>query len=163
MDLHLRFHHPLPVPDWPAAAAAGFAAGAVMMLLEMFWSALASDTSPWVVSHMIAAIVMGPATLQSAEFNLEIVAMALAAHYLLGILFGLLLAAILVPFRLDSSLGMAALVGAVFGSALYLLNFYAMTYFFPWFVEWRGMQTLLAHLIFGETAALLYVELNRQH
>lgn len=162
MDLHLHSYHPQHMPDWPAAAAAGFAAGAVMMLLEMFWSALASDTSPWVVSHMIAAIVMGPATLQSTEFNLEIVAMALAAHYVLGVIFGLLLAAILVPFRLDSSLGMAALVGAVFGSALYLLNFYVMTYFFPWFVEWRGTQTLLAHLIFGETAALLYMELNRQ-
>lgn len=162
MDLHLRFYHPQHVPDWPAAAVAGFAAGAVMMLLEMFWSALASDTSPWAVSHMIAAIVMGPATLQSTDFNLEVVAVALAAHYVLGICFGLLLAAMLMPFRLDASLGLVAVVGAVFGAVLYLMNFYVMTYFFPWFVEWRGTHTLLAHLIFGETAALLYLELNRQ-
>lgn len=163
MDLNLRSYQEQHLPDWPAAATAGFAAGAVVMVLELFWTALVSDSSPWAVSHMLAAVVMGPETLQSPDFSVTVVAVALAAHYALGVVFGLMLVAIIVHFRLDSSVGMTALAGAVFGAALYLINFYGMTYFFPWFVDWRGSQTLLAHLIFGETAALLYWELNRQN
>lgn len=161
MDIHLHSYQRQRVPDWPAAAVAGLAAGAVLMVLELVWSTLVAGGSPWAVSRMIAAILMGPATLQSPEFNLEVVAMALAAHYVLGVGFGLVLAAIIVPFRLDSTVGMALLVGAVFGVALYLLNFYGMTRFFPWFAELRGAPTVVTHLIFGMTAALLYWKLNR--
>lgn len=163
MNLNLHSYQKQHLPDWPAAATAGFAAGAVLMVLELFWSILVSDNSPWAVSHMIAAIVMGPATLQSSDFSLDVVAVALSAHYFLGVVFGLMLAAIIVPFRLDSSVGMLSLTGAVFGAALYLLNFYGMTHFFPWFVDWRGTETVLTHLIFGVTAALLYWKLNRQN
>ena len=161
MDLHLHSYQRQLQPDWPAAAVAGLAAGALLMVLELFWSTLVSGASPWAVSHMIAAIVTGPATLQSADFSVTVVAVALAAHYVLGVVFGLVLAAIIVPFGLDSSVGMVALAGAVFGAALYLLNFYGMTRFFPWFVDGRGVQTLVTHLIFGVTAALLYWKLNR--
>lgn len=101
MDLNLHSTQKHHLPDWPAAASAGFAAGAVLMVLQLFWSVFVSDSSPWAVSHMTAAIVMGSATLQSSDF--------------------------------------------------------------PWFVDWRGTETLLGHLIFGETAALLYWELNRQN
>lgn len=163
MDLNLRSYPEQHLPDWPAAATAGFASGAVLMVLEMFWSALVSASSPWLASHMVAAIVLGPQTLQSPDFNLDVVAVALAAHYFLGIVFGLLLAAIMAPLRLDSSVALTCLAGVVFGAALYLVNFYAMTRFFPWFIDWRGNAALLAHLIFGVTAALLYSEMNRYH
>ena len=131
MDLNLHSYQKQHLPDWPAAASAGFAAGAVLMLLQLFWSAFVSDSSPWAVSHMIAAIVMGSATLQSSDFSLDVVAVALAAHFFLGVAFGLMLAAIIVPFRLDSSVGRVSLAGAVFGAQLYLLNFYGMTHSFP--------------------------------
>jgi hypothetical protein len=44
---------------------------------------------------------------------------------------------------------------------LYLLNFYGMTRFFPWFAELRGAPTVITHLIFGITAAFLYWKFNR--
>lgn len=161
MDLHLHSYQGHRLPDWPAAAAAGFAAGAVLMVLELLWSTLVSGGSPWAVSHMITAIVMGPATLQSTDFSLQVVAVALAAHYVLGIAFGLLLAVLIAAFRLDSSVGMMSLAGAVFGVALYLLNFYGMTHLFAWLADWRSTQALVTHLIFGITAALFYWQLNR--
>ncbi len=161
MDLHLHSYQRQHQPDWPAAAVAGLAAGAVLMVLELLWSTLVSGDSPWAVSYMISAIVTGPATLQSTDFSLTVVAVALAAHYVLGVLFGLVLAAIIVPFRLDSTVGMVLLAGAVFGVVLYLLNFYGMTRFFPWFAELRGAPTVMTHLIFGMTAALLYWKFNR--
>jgi len=161
MDLRMHSYRWQRLPDWPAAAVAGFAAGAVLMVLELLWSALVSGGSPWAASHMIAAIVMGPGTLQSSDFSLYVVAVALAAHYLLGIVFGLVIGAIIAPFRSDSTVGMVSLAGAVFGVVLYLLNFYGMVHFFPWFVEWRGAATVVTHLIFGMTAALLYWKLDR--
>ena len=161
MDTHMHSYRWQRLLDWPAAAVAGLAAGAILMVLELFWSALVSGGSPWAASHMIAAIVMGPGTLQSSDFSLYVVAVALAAHYLLGIVFGLVLAAIIAPFHRGSSVGMVSLAGAVFGAVLYLLNFYGMVHFFPWFVEWRGGATLVTHLIFGMTVALLYRKLDR--
>jgi ribose/xylose/arabinose/galactoside ABC-type transport system permease subunit len=161
MDLHMSSTASRRLPDWPAAAVAGLAAGAVLMVLELFWATLVAGDSPWVASHMIAAMVMGPDALQTSHFSLYIVAVALVAHYLLGALFGLLLAAIIVRLQLASNVGALALAGAVFGGALYLLNFYGMVQFFPWFASWRGAATLATHLLFGITAALLYWKLDR--
>ena len=161
MKLDLNSYQGQRLPDWAAAATAGFAAGAVLMVLELFWSALVSGNSPWAVSHMIAAIVIGPTTLQSADFAFEVIAIALVAHYVLGVIFGLVLAVLIAAFRLDSSAAMVAVAGAVFGLALYLLNFYGMSHFFAWLVDWRSLQALVTHLIFGMTAALFYRKLNR--
>ncbi|MGH6638971.1 MAG: hypothetical protein ACREBY_10265 [Polaromonas sp.] len=161
MDLRMRSYQGQRLPDWPAAAVAGLAAGAVLMVLELFWSTLVTGGSPWAASHMIAAIVMGPGALQSSDFSLGVVAVALAVHYVLGTLFGLALAVIIAPLRQDSSVGMALLAGAVFGAVLYLLNFYGMVHFFPWFADWRGGATLVTHLLFGMTAALFYWKLDR--
>lgn len=162
MDLHMHSYRGHSLPDWPAAAVAGLAAGAILMVLELFWSTLVSSGSPWAASRMIAAMVMGPGVLQSSDFSLQVVAVALVAHYVLGIVYGLVLAAIIAQFRGDSGLGVVALFGAVFGAVLYLLNFHGMVYFFPWFVEWRGGETLVIHLIFGVAVVLLYWKLERQ-
>lgn len=162
MDLHLHSYPRLRQPDWAAAASAGFAAGAVVMVLELFWAILAHSASPWAVSHLVAAIVMGPATLQSNEFSVAVVAVALLAHYALGVVFGLLLALTIAALSLDSSVGLLSVAGVVFGAALYLLDFHGMTRFFPWFIALRGTETLCIQLIFGVTAALLYWKLKRQ-
>lgn len=162
MDLHLHSYPHLRLPDWSAAATAGFAAGAVVMVLEFFWSLLVYSASPWAISHLIAAIVMGPAVLQSNEFSAAVVTVALLAHYALGIVFGLVLAFAIASLSLDSSVGMVSVAGMVFGASLYLLNFHGMTRFFPWFINLRGTETLWIHLIFGVTAALLYWKLNRR-
>ena len=162
MELHLRSHHlEHRTPDWVAAAAAGFVAGAILMVLELFWTSIVQDSNPWVTSHKIAAIVLGGEVARSGEFSVGIVGVALIIHYVLGIAFGLVLAAIIAPFRFDSSSGMSLLVGAVFGLILYLINFYALTSVFPWFADMRGWATLFAHLIFGMALALIYMKLER--
>ena len=162
MELHTYSHRwERRMPDWPAAAVAGLAAGAILMLLELLWSIIVVGTDPWMTSHMIAAIVMGPSALQVTDFNVSLIAVALATHYVLGIVFGLVLAAIIAPFHLDSSAGMALAVGAAFGLVLYLFNFYGMVRLFPWFAEIRGWPTVAAHLIFGMALAFIYRALER--
>jgi hypothetical protein len=162
VELHLHSHRwERRAPDWPAAAVAGLCAGAILMVLELLWSAMVTGTSPWATSQMIAALVMGPKALQEAGFGAGVVAVALVTHYLLGIVFAVVLAIIVAPFQFDSSAPAALLAGAVFGVLLYVFNFYAMVRFFPWFAEMRGATAVAAHLIFGVAAALIYWKLER--
>lgn len=149
--------------DWTAAAVSGFAAGAVLMVLDLLWSAVFNPDGPWRTSHMIAPIFTGggaPGT-SGYGFSIGVVAIALATHYALGIVFGLVMAALLVQFRLESSPGMALVAGATLGAALYLINFELLARFFPWLVALRGVETLAAHVVFGIVAALLYCRLKR--
>jgi hypothetical protein len=148
-------------PNWPVAAVSGFAAGAVLMVLDIIWSSIVETGGPWRTSHMIAPIFMGPDPLQSSgfHFNFGVVAISLAVHYVLGIAFGLVLAAIMAPLNLDASMPRAVVTGAAFGLILYLINFFGMVRWFPWLADLRGWATIAAHLVFGVAAALLYWKL----
>jgi len=167
MELQIQSHQwRRRLPDWPAAVGSGLVAGAVLMVLELLWSATVSTSvgggSPWRTSHQIAAIVMGPEALQSSAFSLGVVTVALLTHYLLGVVFAIILAFIIDGFHYESSPGMLQLFGVVFGAALYVLNFHGMSNFFPWIAEMRGWATFIGHLLIGMTVALTYPALERR-
>ena len=149
--------------DWTAAAVSGFAAGAVLMVLDLLWSTFFNADGPWRTSHMIAPIFTGVASLPTSgyHFSVGVVAIALATHYVLGICFGLAMAAAMTQLKLDSNQGMALIAGATLGAALYLVNFELLVGFFPWLVALRGAETLAAHVVFGIVAAVLYCRLKR--
>lgn len=164
MQLHLPLHRwHAHAPDWRAAMAAGLVAGAALMVLELFWSMTSLGTSPWTMSHRIAAISMGSGVLHSSEFNVGIVAVALATHYILGVAFALVMAAIIASFRWDTRPGTALFAGGVFGLVLYLFNFFVMVGLFPWFAEMRSWAAVMGHLLFGMIAAGMYLRLARDH
>lgn len=150
-------------PDWLVAAVSGFAAGAVLMVLDLLWSSFVVGGGPWRTSYMIAPIFVGPESLSSSDrgFSVGVVAIALATHYALGVVFGLVMAAIMARFNFDATTGRALSTGAVFGVALYLINFYVVASVFYWLAQLRGWETLAAHLVFGVVAALLYHKLRR--
>jgi hypothetical protein len=148
-------------PDWVIGALAGFGAGGIVMVLELAFAA-AIGADPWRTPRLISALVLGSPVLQVGGYSLDVVVAALAVHYLLGTFFGLVLAAIMAPFRLDSSVVMAVVAGAVFGVLLYLFNFYVITSALPWFAEMRGWATVLGHVEFGVMAGLLYRMLERR-
>ncbi|HSW21108.1 MAG TPA: hypothetical protein VLJ86_28045 [Ramlibacter sp.] len=147
--------------DWPAAAVSGFAAGAVLMVLDLVWSTLFNPEGPWRTSHMIAPIFTGVESANATAFSLSVVAIALATHYALGIIFGLIMAALLVQFKLDAEPGRAMAAGVIMGLLLYIINFHLLVGFFPWLTSLRGVPTLAAHIVFGIVAALLYCRLKR--
>lgn len=162
MELRMHSHHYVArTPDWTAAAVSGFVAGAVVMVMELFWSTVIINVSPWAASHLVAAILMGPDVLQSTTFSMGVVIAALAIHYVLGAVFGAILAAIIAPFHLDSSIRMSLLTGAIFGLLLYAFNFYGMVSFYPWFAEMQNGVVMLSHILFGMTAAVMYRQLER--
>lgn len=164
MELEIQSHRwSSRAPDWQAAAVSGLAAGAVLMVLELFWAATMHDAGPWRIPHMVAAIALGPDLVQSQSFafSVGVVAVALLTHYVLGLVFGLALGFVIAGFHYEASAGMIQVFGASFGVVLYLFNFHGMSQFFPWFAELRGWSTLIAHLLFGITASLLYWKLAR--
>jgi len=164
LRLHLRrWEH--GEPDWSAAAVSGFAAGAILMVLELLWAAFMSSSGPWRISQLVAALVLGPDTLQpsaAGAFNASVVAVALTTHYVAGTVFGMAAAFVGAGFHYDTSPAMMATMGAGFGVALYVFSFHFATLVFPWLAELRGWTTLAAHLIFGSTGALLYWKLARR-
>lgn len=168
MELHLStWRAGSTRPDWTAAAVSGLAAGAVLMVLELFWAASMGGDGPWRLPHMVAALILGAGWLDAAAaqgyaFHAGVVTAALVVHYALGVLFGLALGVLVSWLRLDSLLGRMEALGAAFGVMLYLVNFHLMAQFFPWFLELRGWATLMAHLVFGISAALLYWKLARR-
>ena len=161
MQMHIREYWAARGTDWTAAAVAGFVGGAVLMVLEMLWSVSTTGASSWAASHMIAGILMGPEVALGDDFSVPVVAVALFTHYLLGIVFGLILGAFIAPFHLDAGAGRSLVWGAIAGFVLYLFNFHLMTLVFPWFAEMRGGATMLAHVIFGMVTAFAYLYLER--
>ena len=164
MELHMQSHHwERRMPDWLAASAAGLVGGALVIVLEFFWSTMVLNESPWRPTHKIAAMVMGPSALeQMSLFSFGIVATALVLHFVLGAIMGMILGAVIAPFHFDSSVGMEAAVGVAFGIVAYVWNFYVMTVVFPWFASERGSGPLLANLLFGVVAAITYGMLERR-
>lgn len=161
----LRHYHlpqlKMQQPDWIAALVAGIVAGAVLMVLSLLWSATDMTSHPWILARRIAAITMGQQVLGKADFSATIVAVMALTHYGLGVIFALILSVIVAALHFESSPGKVVVVGALFGLALYLVNFYLLADFFPWFVDMRGGVTLLAHLIFGMLTAGVYWKLEK--
>lgn len=163
MELRLRLHHwEGRSPDLTAAAVAGFAAGAVLMVLELAWAAVFRSDALWRIPQLVAALTLGPYTTLHAPahvFDPTIVGVALLTHYALGIGFGIVLGAVIAGYHYDNDDGGGVslpVIGALFGAALYVVNFYGLTEAWGWFTEMRAWGTFVAHLAFGVTAAVLY-------
>jgi hypothetical protein len=165
MELEVQSHRWVSrMPDWTAAVVAGLVAGAVAMVIDLLWTTLMLGANPWHTSHLVAAMVIGPDLLQGPThaFSLGVVGVALLVHYVLGIVFGSIVAFIVTGFHYEGSLPMLEIVGAVFGMALYFLNFYVFVRMFPWVAELRSGAYFVEHVVFGMTAALVYWKLARR-
>ena len=144
--------------DWRSAIWSGIIAGAVFMMLEMVMVPMFMGGSPWGPPRMIAAIGMGRGVLPPPDtFALVPMMVAMAIHLTLSIVLAVILALVIKGL----GLGMAGMVGAIFGLVIYLINFYGLTAFFPWFEMARNWISIFAHVMFGAVAALSYKWLQK--
>lgn len=149
--------------DWRAATWAGLVAGAVFLTVEMALVAMSGD-SPWGPPRMMAAIVLGKSVLPPpATFDMIVMLVAMAVHFILSVLLGFVLALGFAATRRRLSLGAATLIGGVFGLAVYLVNFYALTALFPWFAMARNLISIAGHILFGAVLGWTYAKLARPH
>ena len=142
--------------DWSAAIWAGLLAGLVFLILEMLMVPMFLDGSPWGPPRMIGAMALGRDVLPNPPppptFDFGVVMTAMVIHFILSVIFAIILAFVI--SRLG--LGAAVLVGAVFGLLLYFVNFYGMTAIFPWFAMARNWVSIFSHIVFGLLAAWIY-------
>lgn len=139
--------------DGRAAVWAGIVAGLVFMALEMMLVPLALGGSPWGPPRMIAAIGMGQEVLPPpATFDFGILMVAMMIHLVLSVVYAFVFGFV----ARGRAVGMATLLGAVFGLALYLVNFHGFTAVFPWFAEARNWVSILSHLVYGAVLGWTY-------
>jgi len=115
--------------------------------------------SPWAPLHMIGAIALGSGAMASPDtFDVGIVAAAVVVHMVLAVIYGVILAFIIM--RMDT--GPAVVIGALYGLALYFINFYGFTKWFPWFADARDWISIFTHLVQSGLMAYLYKALDKR-
>ena len=145
--------------NWSAAIWASVDAGLVFAVLEVVMVPVFKGMSMWAPLHMIGAIALGPGAMASPDvFDFRIVGTAVVVHMALAIIYGVILAFIIT--RLDT--GMAVVVGGVYGLALYFINFYGFTKWFPWFADARDWISIFTHIVQGGLMAYLYKMFDRR-
>lgn len=146
-----------PVPILWAAFGAAVGSTVIELLL---WSIAGDDAirNLFRDARLTAAIVMGRSVLgPSAGFDPIVMGVATLVHAALSLAY----AAVLAKVVRNMSPGAALLAGGAFGLILYGINLHAFTAIFPWFIPVRGAITLVAHLVFGVTAAAVFHVVER--
>jgi uncharacterized membrane protein YagU involved in acid resistance len=142
-----------------AAIWAAIIAGAVFMMLEMLMVPVFMGGSPWGPPRMIAAIGMGNGVLPPpATFDAGIMMVAMLIHFGLSVILAFLFAFI----ARGRTVGMATMLGAVFGLVVYFVSFYGMTAVFPWFAMARGWIGIFAHIMYGAVLGFVYASIARR-
>lgn len=137
--------------DWRAAVIAGLTGGLVFLLVQMLGQAMVLGGSVWLFPRYVAAIVMGERVLLG-DLDISVVLVGLLLHFSLAVIFGLILAAIIHEWTLPVGI----VVGALFGLALYAINYYTMTRFFNWFYPVYHWLDITAHVLYGLTVGAVY-------
>ena len=147
--------------SWKDSVYAGLIGGVIMMMLEMIMVPLFNMGTAWGPPRMMAGIILGAdAAPPPATFDFWILMAGLMVHLTMSIIFALILDAIIN----NMSFIWALVVGAVFGYALYLVNFYVIAdWWFPWFTKATSWVTGFTHITFGISAAWAYKALTRHH
>ncbi len=137
----------------------GLGAGGVFVVFEVLAAAVLGP-GPFGPVRMISAIFLGPGSLEPVATVAPLVGVGLLIHFLLSAVYGGVFAVVSGALRLESR-GRGALVGvgAVFGLALWIINFYLISpAVFPWFAAANPVVQFFAHTVFfGGTLGLLLV------
>ncbi len=138
--------------DWRAVVFAGVISGTVFLALTM-WLTNSAVGSAWLLPRIIASVVMGERVLPPpATFDAAVFGMCLLVHLPMSVAFAALIATVL--HRWGLLVGVVG--GAAFGLALYAVNFYTMSAWFPQFLIVRGGLLVASHVVFGALAGGIY-------
>ncbi|MEO8217893.1 MAG: hypothetical protein ABI718_12500 [Acidobacteriota bacterium] len=158
-----NLREPVPIDDatdrerrgihWQAAVGGGIAGGAVMLGLAMIFVPLFTTGSVWLPLRMVATLVLGrPEEMPPNNFELWPLLLGLFIHFMLAVIYGVILAWIIHNLKPASGV----LAGALFGLALYVLNFYVGGVAFPWYHWARNWISLVGVVAFGIVAAWVF-------
>jgi hypothetical protein len=141
------------VVDWSAAIMAGLIAGTVFLLLNIVVFESDYGGTAAIPIRYMASIVMGSDVLPPpATFDADVVVVGLIVHYVLSVIFALILAVIVHRWGFL----MGVVVGALFGLAVFAINIYTVTLLFPWFYVWNTPLFAIAHVVYGALVGGIY-------
>lgn len=138
-------------PDWRAALWAGIEAGIVAMLVQMVLMGSWRQPLRWMAGLSYDRGAFPPRAVLSTMWAAAVIySGALCVEY----------ACIIADFiHTQRRLGQALVVGMLVGLAVYWINFYGLTAYYPWLAEARVWPTLVSHMVFGAVAAWSYKSL----
>lgn len=138
------------VVDWSAAVWAGLVSGLLYLIVGSLLSGILYNNF-LLPLKMTAAFIWGSQSILD-DPSLGMIILALIVHFILAIFFGIIVAFVIHRW----GLAVGVIGGALLGLALYGINFYALTEFFPWFAGMRGTAMIVSHLVFGAAAGGFY-------
>ncbi|MFO7662317.1 MAG: hypothetical protein R6X18_06960 [Chloroflexota bacterium] len=146
------------VMDWRAAVIAGLIAGGLTMLLWMLLWGVGTGGSLWTPFHHLSAIVLGEEVLTPSLSPVwPVVLSGMIVHLILAVFYTIILAFIIHRWGLVVGI----IGGALFGLALYIINYYTFSWIYPWFYPMRSWIAFTGHIFFGAVAGGLYELLER--
>ncbi|MGI9553433.1 MAG: hypothetical protein ACR2NC_00800 [Thermodesulfobacteriota bacterium] len=141
------------VVDWSAAFWSGIISGIIFYLLNIILIPLVYGGSVWTIVRYLSSPLIGESILPPpATFEMSALFISFICTLALAVAFTLVLAYVLHR----GGLIVGILGGALFGLALYFINFNTLTLLVPWFYVLKSPMMLLNHIIFGILAGGLY-------
>ncbi len=143
--------------DKRAATIAGLIAAILSLLLGMGVLQLLHDNA-FGLPRLLATIVLGRDALDpDLTPNSTAFVVGAAAHLVLGLVF-----AFVISFTLHRwGFWVGLIGGGLFGLALYAINTYTMSAFFPEFYHYRSWFMVGLHVVFGALCGGIYESLER--
>ena len=136
---------------WKRALQAGLIVGAIMFLL--------TRGIPWVGSGAIDPAVMGREVSPGNEATPMFFFGVMSLHFIVAVLYGLIIAPIVHGFRPFA----AGAVGAVVGLVLYFISYAISGMLMEIPANQREWPSLAIHIIFGIVCAEVYKGMARRH
>ena len=143
--------------DKRAATIAGLSAAVISLLLGLGALQFLHDNALG-LPRLLATIVLGRNALDG-ELTSATTALAVgtAVHLVLGLVF-----AFVISFTFHRwGFWVGLIGGALFGLALYAINTYSMSRFFPEFFYYRSWFMVALHVVFGALCGGIYESLER--
>ena len=139
---------------WRAIPFAGLIAGTVFLLLNMLLSPMLFQLDSTIIIRYLASISMGESALLTDNSNVLII--GILTHYVLSIIFTLVIAVVVHRW----GLGVGIVGGAILGLSIYGINFYSGTLIFDWFFAINNPLMVVSHIVFGAVAGGVYEMLD---
>ena len=134
---------------WRAIPVAGIVGGTVFLLINMIFNPILYGADAFFILQYFASLVLGADALIDASPMVFVV--GIIVHYVLSILFTLVIS--IVIHRWGLLVGIVG--GALMGLALYSINFFTITSFFE-FLDITNPIILVSHIAFGAVAGGIY-------
>ena len=134
---------------WRAIPVSGIVGGTVFLLINMIFNPILYGIDAFFILQYFASLVLGADALIDPSPMVFVV--GIIVHYLLSILFTLVIS--IVIHRWGLLVGIVG--GALMGLALYSINFFTIASFFE-FLDITNPIILISHIAFGAVAGGIY-------